>query len=444
MTLSSKLAQRGGWEPPALPALNILSAAVQRIHNRWPDVVPEPPEKDREAIVQKMKARLAADHWDGALMSFVLMAARALFDEQRRQRSDLAQLRNFYADEVRASRSATFLNGMAAIYLGSYAPGSSHTRSLATSLRSNMDRLGANWRDLFRRIPDCLDPDYAPDGLAKLMINMSDPWTELKQVGIRLPHAPGLMDHVHLAYVKLLQPQLKEQPGLDRLFGWLRPPGQQPRNGGAAEAISAILSHWTTRDPKPEVVSHITQTLVSAYQDPRISRGGVWSGVPAASLAVIMRWLTGENIRFFLDTVTAVEESHMWEPRRKFWLKLYEQGRINAAWVAFSEEAERYARRSLAGAGAGRALSYGNQVAGGNRRNTSLLVLEVGNKVVVEGSHNYMVHIFKKDTSKSPQLYQRSYDCEFIRRIPDIPRGFHESRIHDAHGSWRGWVLERV
>lgn len=58
--------------------------------------------------------------------------------------------------------------------------------------------------------------------------------------------------------------------------------------------------------------------------------------VPSEHLAILMRWLTGENIRFFLDVVSAVETSHMWEPRRKFWLSLYNQERIDAAWVAFS------------------------------------------------------------------------------------------------------------
>jgi hypothetical protein len=244
--------------------------------------------------------------------------------------------------------------------------------------------------------------------------------------------------------VKLLKPLLKEKSGLDKLFNWLRPAGQQPRMSGAAEAITAILSHWKSREPSAELISHITQSLVSAYQDPRVSRGGTWSGVSDDALSVILRWLTGENIRFFLDTVTAVEDSHMWEPRRKFWLKLYEQGRIVGAWVAFSDEAERYARRSLARAGAGRTLSYGHQVAGGGRRNTSLLILDMGSKIVVEGSHNYMVHVFRKNSPMTPQLYQRTYDCEAIRLIRDHPRGFHEARVHDAPGNWRNWVQEKV
>ena len=60
-----------------------------------------------------------------------------------------------------------------------------------------------------------------------------------------------------------------------------------------------------------------------------------------------MRWLTGQNIRFFLDVVSHVETSHMWAPRRKFWLGLYEQRRIDAAWVAFSRKAAEFAAARL-------------------------------------------------------------------------------------------------
>lgn len=442
MSLTQILSRAIPWAEPAIAPPNKLNAAITRVLARWPDVVLEPPERDREALVQQMMARISSGNWEGAHVSFVLAAASATFDEKRRARQDLQELRNFFAAEITASSRATFLSGMSSVYFGSYQPGAPHTRLLAGALNANRDKIGARWRDLFRRLPDCLDPNYAADNVAKLMINMSDPWSELKLIGIRLPHAPGLMDCAHLAYVNLLKPRLKEMAGLERLFLWLRPEGQQARTTGAGEAIAAVLSHWVTRDPPATLVSYITRSLVDAYHDPRVIQGGVWASVPPEALAVLMRWLTGENIRFFLDTVTAVEDSHMWEPRRKFWLSLYKQGRITAAWVAFSQEAEDYARQKLSGSGAGRTLSFGRQVARGTRLNTSLLIMDLGTRIVVEGSHSYKVHIFKKDQGRTPALYAREYDCEQIRLIPDRPTGFHQGKSHN--GAWEDWVLERV
>ena len=132
----------------------------------------------------------------------------------------------------------------------------------------------------------------------------------------------------------------------------------------------------------------------------------------------------------------------MWEPRREFWLRLYEQGRILAAWVAFSEEAENYARQSLSSSGSDRALAFGSQVARGIRLNTSLLIMDLGSKIVVEGSHSYKVHIFKKGSDRTPSLYFGEYDCEHVRLIPDQPQGFHQARSHVS--GWEDWVLERI
>ena len=174
----------------------------------------------------------------------------------------------------------------------------------------------------------------------------------------------------------------------------------------------AVLEPWLERDPPKAELTFITETLLGLYGDPRVDSGGPWAGVFATHLAVLMRWLTGENIRFFLDVVSAVEESHMWEPRRKFWLSLHDQKRIDAAWVAFSRSGADHARRQLSSRGSRSLLSFGNQTAGGSRIDTSLLILKIGNKVVVEGSHNYKVHIFKESNRNAPQLYRREYDCE--------------------------------
>jgi hypothetical protein len=150
-----------------------------------------------------------------------------------------------------------------------------------------------------------------------------------------------------------------------------------------------------------------------------------------------MRWLTGENIRFFLDIVTKSEASHMWQPRREFWLGLHERKRIDAAWVAFSKVAEFHAKRELGSRGGRGLLDFGSQTAGGNRSDTSLLIMKIGEKIVVEGSHSYMVHMFRQSDPRAPTLYQRTYDCERIRLLPGS-----ESKAHQ--GYWQGWVLERI
>lgn len=438
MSLNDRLARARPIDLPALPNPKSLAAAAGRVLHRWPDAAPDPPERDREQLVQRMLAHLAQDRWDGVPMSLVTAAARAVFDGERRRRSDLEGLRSFYLAEVRASHRTTFLGAMISVYLESFEPDAPHTRALAAALDVARDRLGARWRVLVEGVPEVFRPDVAPEAIARRMVAMRCPWSELQSLGLRAPHAPGLMDFVHEAYVARLKPHLRVRAELEQLLSWLKPDSQAvARSSGAPAAIEAVLGHWRAGNPPDTDIDLITRSLVQFYGDPRVQQGGAWASVPADCLAVIMRWLTGKDIRFFMDVVSAVEDSHMWEPRRRFWLKLHAQRRIDAAWVAFSPSGAEYARRMLNARGERSGLNFGQQTAGYSRANTSLLILKCGSKIVVEGSHSYKVHIFREGHPRAPALYQRAYDCEQIRMVTGA-----EARSH--LGDWQGWVEERI
>ncbi|TCN30177.1 EH signature domain-containing protein [Sinorhizobium americanum] len=435
MTLYKSLAQKRQFVSPALPALNSLVSRAERIISRWPDVIANPPEKDRERLVAIVRDRYERDDWDGTRLSLMTSAARALFDQDRRNRDDLADLRDFYYRETKASTRAGFLGGMFSVYMESFEAAADHTLQLATALADAVEHLGARWRKLLDAVPDMLSPAIVANAVARKMIAMEHPWSGLQQLGIRSPHAPGLMNSAHLAYVTRIEPHLNTRGEMERLISWLKPDTQQAKTTGAGEAIAALLGHWTNRSPSPEDLRYLTESIVGIYGDPRVQRGGVWSAVPADRMAVILRWLTGENIRFFLDVVSEVEDSHMWEPRRRFWLGLHERGRIDAAWVAFSDSAAKAARRR--GAANKGTLKFGLQTTGAGRANTSLLILKIGRKIVVEGSHSYKVHIFDEANQRAPTLYQWKYDCEEIRFIPGS-----DAKAH--HGNWQSWVLEHI
>lgn len=438
MSLDETLGRLRAPETPILPNFKTLATAAERVLHRWPDVAPDPPERDREQLVQRMEAHRAEYRWDGVQMSLVTAAARAAFDAARRGRPDLAELRGFYIAEILASHRTTFLGAMVSVYVESFVPDEPHTRTLAAALSEVRDRLGARWRVLVEGIPELFQPNLAPDAIARRMVGMQCPWSELKVLGLRAPHAPGLMDFVHDAYVARLKPHLMVRAELEQLLSWLKPDGQAvARSSGAPAAIEAVLGHWRTNNPPDTDIDLITRSLVQFYGDPRVQQGGAWASVPADCLAVIMRWLTGKDIRFFMDVVSAVEDSHMWEPRRRFWLKLHAQRRIDAAWVAFSPSGAEYARRMLNARGERSVLNFGQQTAGYSRANTSLLILKCGSKIVVEGSHSYKVHIFREGHPRVPALYQRAYDCEQIRMVPGA-----EARSH--LGDWQGWVEERI
>jgi hypothetical protein len=249
------------------------------------------------------------------------------------------------------------------------------------------------------------------------------------------PHGPGLADHAHLAFVEALAPRLAEadHAALATMLAWLAPGSDNLRTKDAGKAIAALLGPWRHKTPPEQFRRKLQDGLVKTYGDPRVHKGGVWGNVPDDLQAVIRRWLTGATMKAFLDIVSQVEESHMWEPRRKFWWDLYEQGRVTEAWVALSERGVQLARRMGV-------KEFGHQTARGTRVNTSLLIMRIGKKIVVEGSHNYMIHVFPADHKHPPKLYRRDYDCERIRLSLDD----RHKRVHDQWGGWRSWVMERI
>lgn len=485
MRLSGQLGKSDPLRALSVPSLDRLLSACRRVHKRWPDVMPTP-QGDRESIVQEMLRRLRQDDWEAATLASVTRAGRVAFDPEFRERRDLRQLRKFYVEEAKASTRQAFLGALMSIYLGSYEPGSRHTKDLAEALDQSRDRLGQRWSGLLRSVHYVLDARNASRWLGAEMCEMSDPWAGLVKRGFSDPHASGLLHHAHLAYVERMGSELRTEAGVRQMLGWLAPAGREARVSGAKEAIEALLRHWKSREPTGGIRDLLIEGLVASYGDPRVRRGGVWPQVHSDCRNVLVRWLTGANIQFFLDVVSQVETSHMWQPRREFWWDLYEQGRIEAAWVAFSPDAVRAvegdvaiqpvapierpkarpswrrrpavrAVRQLAQqpqspvvspvktampplvAGVGKKpshLAYGEQMAGGSRRHTSLLILKIGNCIVVEGSHSYAVHVFRNRNRRAPRLFERQYDCEQIRLASD------QAVRH--LGRWQERVLELI
>ena len=436
MKLSRWLGKSDRLRAASVPSLDRVSAACRRVHQRWPDVMPAP-QGDRESIVQEMLRRIQRDDWETATLASVTRAGRVAFETGFRERRDLRRLRDFYVREAKASTSEAFLGAMMSIYLSSYEPGARHARDLAAALDDARDRLGRRWSKLLQNVQFLLDSRNAARRLGAEMCRMYEPWSGLVRLGFHDPHASGLLYHAHLAYVDGMEAALKTESGVRGMLGWLAPTGRQPKVTGVKEAIEALLSPWKSREPTGGIRDQLVEGLVGSYGDPRVRSGGVWPQVRSDCRDVLLKWLTGADIQFFLDVVSEVETSHMWQPRREFWWDLYEQGRIDHAWVAFSPAAAQKARRLTEQTEKRDHLAFGEQTAGGTRRYTSLLILKIGRSIVVEGSHSYKVHVFRDSDPQAPRLFQEQYHCERIRRAPG-----HRAQAH--HTGWQERVRELI
>ncbi|WP_172330349.1 EH signature domain-containing protein [Mangrovicoccus sp. HB161399] len=420
-----------------LPSLELLDRGVKRVLDRWPDVVSQPEERDREKLAKEMLRRVLRWDWSSVKTSRITAAAFAVFDAERCERDDLAKVREFYLDEIAASTSTTFLDAMVRVYADTFRAGAVHTHRLAEMLAKRASALGARIRELVIRLPRIFSPQLAPKELAELMRQSPDPYEALKELGLRTPHASGLCCAAHDIFVKELAPSLRRADAREQLLRWLIPEHGNALETGAARAVEALLAAWRTEMPPDDVRHDLSERIIRAYNDPRLHRGGIWSGFDPELRSILLRWLTKQDMKFFCDMVDATQDSHMWPPRRDFWLDLYEEGRIDEAWVAFGGAARRYARELLAGSNdAILSRRFGRQLDRGG--STSLLVMRIGGKIVVDGCHSYRTHIFDANSIDAPKLYQSEYRCDQImRRSP-------RSKPHNSIPVWSQWVLQNV
>jgi len=418
-----------------LPEFDNLISQTNKILTRWPDVSPPVQEKNPDILVQKLRQAIQNWQWEGMKVSFITRVAHLIFGHDGLVRKDWEDLRQFYYREIAVSNRSSLLGAMFSLYLASFSVGSQHTQYLAKALSRTKQYLSARWQALLASFPDILNPTKIIEVIAQDMLGAENPWNALRSKGMRSPHAPGLMNEAHLSFTRKIKPHLDQRHEMERFIAWLKPEERHPaKQAGAGVALSALLEPWLKADPHEEDKEFLTKKIIELYGDPRVARGGVWSEVEESCLDVLLRWLTGATIHFFLDVISYAEESHMWEPRRKFWLYLYEKGRIQAAWAAFSDEAVRIARKNRNHENSQSDMPYGRQTAA--RQNTSLLIMKIDNKIIVEGSHSYKVQIFKKNNEQAPRLYQRRYDCEEIRNDSD-------DQIRHA-GNWQSKVMERI
>lgn len=393
------------------PNLDPLRRTIRRILDRY-DVVPTPSERDAERLIAEMQQRIAAWDWHKVPMSRMTEVAGIVFAADWRDRPQVRDLQGFILQELAVSSKPGFLNPMVRIYIETYAPDAPSTIALGRALQAAKSRIGARWDAVIGAFPSLFDATRAHEEIAGKMAGMDDPWHGLLATGLRQPHAPGLMDAAHAAFLRQIRPQLRETEAIARLLGWIAPAGAPPRQTGVGAAIDALIAPWVGRDAPDPIKTQIIDRITEVYSHPRVRRHPAWNEVKPAHEALFLRWLMGADIRFLFRMLAEVERGHMWRDREDFWWTMLEQGRIDELWIAFNREGH---------AAAVSRLPLDLRQTGGRfarqtgERDKSLIIMRIGDKVVVEGTYNFMVHIFDSHHPRAPKLYEPEYDVSSIR-----------------------------
>ena len=183
------------------------------------------------------------------------------------------------------------MNGMADVYYESYAPGSAVLKRFGAALCRRSALLNSRWALALASFPGVFNVGKAHIDIAESMAKMELPHEELPHLGIVTPFEGGLMENAHQVFIQKLAPQLSRRDGVERLFNWIRPAPGVVRQAGAVAIITALMSHWATRDPSDELRELIVENLIATYRDPRVDTGQ-WQGVEKALMNIVYRWLT--------------------------------------------------------------------------------------------------------------------------------------------------------
>lgn len=446
-TLKEALAQfRGiGLGDVALPDFGSVESATKRVAQKWPYVTVRPTESDWRKIAAELRRRISDRDWKKVRVTEIVGYARVLFSPICSAESEVAALQEFLIEELLLSEQASFVNGMADVYYESYAENSTTLKKFGAALYRRSDLLNSRWSLALASFPDIFNVGKAHVDIAEAMAKMDLPHEELPYLGIVTPFEGGLMEHAHQVFIQKLAPQLSNRDGVEKLFSWIRPAPGVVRQAGAVAIVSALLTHWTTGDPSDELRELIVENLIATYRDPRIDTGQ-WQGVDKALMNILYRWLTKADMYFFTGVVddTPFEGKHMWPPRRDFWLSLYDQKKVSHAWVAFCDGARRMAVSKMRTRNQAD-TRFGRQQSTRGYGSTSLLIMKIGNKIVVDGCHSYKTHIFNEDDLGAPRFpwdEAASYDNRrMIYDAYEVRLRSKTSYRHYPQDSWERNVL---
>ena len=447
--LSELLKQDRPFVRPSVPAEPVeVRRAGENIRRRWPDVDTVDPETDPEALASEMERRRHNGEWRELYWLDVTRTACALLDSGLWRDRRFARLFDFLLDQIGPGTgrpaNGPYVRAMFRKYLDTFDPESKATRGLAKALKEHWPEADLPVGTLVRDF-HIFDLDTAPpQTIAAYMDSQDKPFRALREAGMEAPHGAGLMQAAHLHFVSKLAPRIKngDLDAAEKLIDWLEPPGHGStlQGSGAATSMDALLSPWYTADPDPDLRELIRDRLIHAYGDPRVEGTGAWARCLGETREVIVKWLTEITMGVFFDIVTQAESSHMWAGRKEFWVGLLKENRIRKAWVALSKKGETIAWDLGRRQGNMKLEFARNESWSSQDRQKCLLMMEVDGHWVVEGSHNFKVHVFPDRSPKAFKPYERSYTCDQFR---DIRGGEEPNRIVHT-GNWQNKVLRML
>lgn len=436
MSLIDRLARLpSAPSPPESPER--LVEVAERIRQRFDARQPVKPET-LDVLVSRLTQAIRKWDWKRLNDGEIAQVVRAWASRLVRVAADVD---DFLLRELRLSTRRSLLGALCDGYFSGWVAWESRTSELARIIQDRAVWLPRSWQTVFRAIPEALDTNEGAVHLGRELALAADPYRAIIERGIVAPHGPGFMARVHDAWLAAL-PEPVDETTIRRMLAWIHPSGAPKLEGDRASMVVArLLRSWGNKMPPKPLRTLLLNELIRHRGDPRHENAHFWTQVGEDGRRTLLRWLAGQRMEAFLDVVSRSEEKleagSQWPARRRFWMGLHEEGRIDEAWPSYGTDAQAIADDLARTTGDLAYTAYGKQL---SRKNTSLLVMRVGRHLLVEGSHNFRIHVFRQDFPGGPALYAGLYDVDSFL----LPQGHPDARVHDFAGNWMNWVREKI
>lgn|GEM_PF-2235052 len=390
------------------------------------------------AVLRKVEAAWRKKDWAGVTIGDISACIQAIY---RGDHAVSAGLRQFLDAELAVTTRQELAGALVPVYFELWSEGSDRTMRLRDLIIAKATHLPVRWKSLFQACPEFLATNGATRAVGTRMVEAARPYDWLKTIGLPDPHGPGFMVEAHRAFLDQC-PGPRSGNQLTKLLEWAAPQGAARLDDRRTAAVlDHILSPWVAETCPAAYRDDCARRLVDLFGDPRRDRSALWSLVREDRLRVLIRWLARQSMETIFEVVTESEKtsgfSQQWADRRRFWTQIYDLGLIDEACIVLGGSAVEIAKRMAKERSDPVFLNFARQV-GNKRDDTCLLIMRIGEKVVVEGSHNFRVHFFPNPTQKMPELYQDSYDLDDIL----LPRWHRDAQAH--LGDWQTPVQRRL
>lgn len=300
--------------------------------------------------------------------------------------------------------------------------------------------------------PDLALGIEAPDKLARLVLDSDlDLHSAMRDV--------GLADYAGGRYAQLA----RQRVYLDRIaqadprqtYPWLSELSESDIANASASGglrFGHLVIEAMTSQPVDSPSSEWQGTILRIAADPR-ARGTIdwntwWSRVPAENLRRVIAWLSGEDVRLFLEAVKIFGEKNsnydllrMFPDRKHFLeglleLKLVRETRL------FAGPAARSAIRQIMG---DELRTNITQLSGAHYRETAVIFMDCGRFHVIEGSHNFRMWVLK---GKPPEIMKdwnigQISSTAFLNELAHARKPY-EEYVALTHGVHKKWISDAL